>query len=145
LSYPRRWKLAPQRRELCGLALATPSGSFSRENVLSEAGRERTASFLTEYLGSQARCTPKFHHVPGHAFTDVKQQFVSLINLDTLTEYERRIGALRHLMRFRANIYFSGIEPWAEFGMLDRRVKIGSAVLHIRRRTPRWIVSHSVV
>ena len=40
-------------------------------------------------------------------------------------------------MRFRANIYFSGAPPWAEFGWDGLTIQAGSAMLRMTKRTRR--------
>ena len=66
------------------LTIRAPDGSAVMENALTEAGRERIGSFLTAYLGAEARGTPRFHHVPGFVFGDQRSPVVSLINLASL-------------------------------------------------------------
>lgn len=119
------------------LHIRAPDGDAIAENPLTETGRERLSAWLTARLGEEARGTPRFHHVPGHTFADDKAPCVSLINLATLADFERRAGAPRDAMRFRANVYFSGAAPWSEFGWIEHCVLIGGAKLRITKRTLR--------
>jgi uncharacterized protein YcbX len=116
----------------CGmLAIRAPDGSAVVENALTEQGRERISTFLTGYLGDEARGTPRFHHVAGHSFCDQRQKVVSLINLASLRDYEAKVGARRHRRRFRANVWFSGAASWAERDWVGRQLQVGGAVLQV--------------
>ena len=119
------------------LALRAPDGEALVEDAFSPAGQERIASFLARFLGPEARGTPRFHHVPGHTFADDKIPCVSLINRATLADFERRVGAPRDALRFRANVYFSGAAPWSEFDLIGRDVLVGGARLRVVKRTVR--------
>ncbi|MBV8915400.1 MAG: MOSC N-terminal beta barrel domain-containing protein, partial [Acetobacteraceae bacterium] len=90
------------------LTIRAPDGAFVAASPMTPDGRERIAAFLVRYLGEEARGEPRFHHVPGHVFGDSRRPAVSLIALSSLHAFERHVGAPRDLMRFRANIYFSG-------------------------------------
>jgi hypothetical protein len=113
------------------LAVRAPDGSAVVENALTEAGRQRIGTFLTEYRGEEARGEPSFHYVPGHSFSDQRGKVVSLINLASLRDYEARVGARRHRRRFRANIWFSGASAWSEREWIGRQIQLGGAVLRV--------------
>src|SRR3546814_7419844 len=59
------------------------------------------------------------------------------------TAYEMRISdgssdvCSSDLTRFRGNILLDGAEPWAEFGWLGRRLRIGNAELVVEQRIGR--------
>ena len=119
------------------LAIRAPDGSSVVENALEEAGRERIGSFLTAYMGDEARGTPRFHHVPGHSFCDQRGKVVSLINLASLRDFEAKVGARRHRRRFRANVWFSGASAWSERCDTCMRIRSGpSRALRSRRDSP---------
>jgi hypothetical protein len=40
-------------------------------------------------------------------------------------------------LRFRANVYFSGLPAWAEFDWVGRTIELGGATLRITKRIPR--------
>jgi uncharacterized protein YcbX len=119
------------------LSILAPDGEGITENVLTEAGRARTAAFLAGFLGEEARGTPVFHHVQGHSFCDQRAKVVSLINLASLRDYEAKVGARRHRRRFRANVWFSGAAPWSEFDWVGRQIQLGGATLRVVKRTVR--------
>ena len=119
------------------LSIRAPDGSAIADTPLTPAGRARIGAFLTGFLGDEARGVPQFHHVPGHVFGDQRQPAVSMINLGSLAAFEARLGTKRNLMRFRANIYFSGAAPWREFDWVDRTLQVGGATLRVFKRIKR--------
>ncbi len=123
------------------LRIRAPDGSGIEANPLTEAGRQRFASFLTDYLGDEARGQPSFHHIPGHVFGDQKKPVVSLNNLASLRDFEARVGAKRHRRRFRANVWFSGAPAWAERDWIGREIQVGGAVLRVVKGTTRCLAT----
>jgi len=119
------------------LTIRAPDGEAVSENALTEAGRARIAAFLTGYLGEEARGMPRFHHVPGHCFSDQRDKVVSLINLASLRDYEQRVGGRRHRRRFRANVWFTGAPPWSELDWVGRQLHLGGATLRVVKRIVR--------
>ncbi|HYZ25052.1 MAG TPA: MOSC N-terminal beta barrel domain-containing protein, partial [Rhodopila sp.] len=77
------------------LSIMAPDGTGVEANALTQPGRDRIGTFLTRYLGEEARGTPTFHYVPGFVFGDQKTPVVSLNNLASLHDYEAKVGARR--------------------------------------------------
>jgi uncharacterized protein YcbX len=119
------------------LAISAPGGDVITANALSEEGRARIGAWLTSFLGPEARGTPRFHHVPGHMFSDQRRKLVSLINLASIADLERHTGAPRHFLRFRANLYFTGAPAWSEFDWIGQELIVGHARLRVTKRIPR--------
>lgn len=122
------------------LTVHAPDGAVASEPVLEPEGRARMAHFLTACLGDEARGTPVFHFIPGHVFGDQRLPVVSLINLASLAAYEAKIDAKRDLMRFRANVYFTG-PAWSEFDWIGREFTLGTARLRVTKRTVRCLAT----
>ena len=120
----------------CTLSIAGPTGSIS-ENPTIPAGQGRLAAFLADFLGAEARGTPRFLHIPGHVFADDARPVISLIGLDSLADLEARAGAPRHRLRFRANIYLSGVPAWAEFTWVGQEIALGGTRLRVLNRIVR--------
>lgn len=119
------------------LLIRAPDGATIAEPALTEAGRARLGAWLTAFLGPEARGEPRFHHVPGHAFTDNRVKLVSLINLASVTDLAHRAGAPRQHLRFRANLYFSGAPAWDELGWVGQELLAGGVRLRVVKRIPR--------
>ncbi|MBB5763786.1 MOSC domain-containing protein [Methylorubrum rhodesianum] len=113
------------------------------EDVASASGRAAVEAFFEAYIGPAARGRPRLVRAAGHKFTDgsvISPAFmraVSLINLASVRALEERTGGPIHPLRFRANIYVDGLEPWAEMDWVDREVTIGFLRLRGLARTPR--------
>lgn len=119
------------------LSLHVPGKPPLLASTRTEAGRAAITSALTEYLGPEARGTPRFTEAPGHAFTDQRKKGISLINLASLEALERAIGRRLDPLRFRANVYFTGLPAWAEFEWIGQEVMLGGARLSVFKRTVR--------
>ena len=107
------------------LTIHAPGGASIVDQPLQAEGRLRIAAFLTAYLGEEARGVPRFHCVPGTVFGDQRMPVVSLINLASLADFESKVGAKRDLMRFRANVYYTG-PAWSEFDWVGRDIMLGA-------------------
>lgn len=118
------------------LTIRGPEGEIAA-NAFSAEGREAIGAFLIAAMGEEARGTPRFHYIPGYSFCDQRTKVVSLISLSSLAEYEAAVGAPRELLRFRANVYFAGAKPWAEFDWIDREILVGGARLRVFKRITR--------
>ena len=119
------------------LAIKAPDGSGVAANAFTPKGRDEIARFLTAYLAEEARGQPRFLYLPGHVFSDSRIPVISLINLASVRDLEKHVGARRHRRRFRANIWFSGAPAWSEFDWIGRELALGGAVLRVLKRIPR--------
>jgi uncharacterized protein YcbX len=106
--------------------------------------RERFSELILRVLGgSPLPGRPELVSADGIRFTDVSvyspalMNAISLINLATLRDLGRAMGAELDPRRFRANLYFDNGVPWSELDWLERDVKIGSATARIVRQTRR--------
>ena len=123
------------RREV--LIIHAPDGAALTASTATAEGRAEIAAFLAAFLGEEARGRPRFVTAPGHSFSDHRNKVVSLINLASLAALEQTMGRSLDPLRFRANVYFSGLVPWAEFDWVGRRIELGGATLTITKRIPR--------
>ncbi len=106
-------------------------------HVESAAGRMVIDQFLTAFLAEDARGSAHLVEAPGTAFSDVPEKWLSLINLASVQDLERVVRAPVDPLRFRANLYIDGLEPWREFGWVGREIVIGSARLRVTERIER--------
>jgi uncharacterized protein YcbX len=113
--------------------ITLPDGSKIEQSPLTPSGQAALTEFFIKFLGPEARYgaanrPPEFVHVENHSFCDHRTQVISLIGLGSLGALEAAAGAPRDKRRFRANIYISGLEPWAEFAWLGKKLLIGESV-----------------
>ncbi len=72
-----------------------------------------------------------------HSFSDLPDKAISIINLNTIIDFEKKIGKKIDPSRFRANLLIDNIDPWKEFDWVGKKVKIGKSVLEVFKRTQR--------
>lgn len=75
--------------------------------------------------------------VPGQAMTDWPDPFLSILGCASLNALSERMGQTLSPHRFRGNLWLDGLEPFAEFGLIGRTLRIGQARLEIRQRITR--------
>ncbi len=68
---------------------------------------------------------------------DHQDAVLSIINLETVRELQQVAGQVVDPLRFRANLYLSGLPAWQELSMVGRRVRVGDVELEVLRPTDR--------
>jgi uncharacterized protein len=119
------------------LALLRDGKQVARGQLTTPIGRTLIEQFLAAFMKSELRGPPKIVSSPGHSFSDVSAKCVHIVNLASVRELERHIGRPVDPLRFRANLYLEGLEPWAEFGWLDKTLGVGTTQLSVFTRTQR--------
>ena len=90
--------------------------------LTTEAGRAAFAQWLAGFLEDQS---PEDAYGPlkvltapgGHRFTDNRKGFVSVLNLESVRDLERRLDRPVDPARFRANVLVEGWPAWSEYGL----------------------------
>jgi hypothetical protein len=100
-------------------------------------GRQIIEQFIAAYMKAELRGAPKIVHAPGHSISDMAAKCVHIVNLASVRELERVIGRKVDPLRFRANIYLDGLQPWTELDWLDKEIGIGQARVQAFARTRR--------
>ena len=72
-----------------------------------------------------------------HSFSDLPDRVISIINLNTIYDFEKKINKKIDPLRFRANLLIDECEPWKEFDWIGKKINIGETVLEVFRRTKR--------
>jgi uncharacterized protein YcbX len=89
--------------------------------------------FYARVLDLPAGSLPVFAHQEGYNFSDSAKasrqlmNSLSFINLASVRDLERRIGRTVDPLRFRANVYLDGLEPWEERRWMDAESLDGAA------------------
>jgi uncharacterized protein YcbX len=109
----------------------------ARGQLSTPLGRQLIEQFFAAYMKSELRGAPKVVHARGHSFSDVSAKCLHIVNLASLRELERTVGRPVDPLRFRANVYIDGAEPWSEFGWEGKDVEMGPARFRIFARTQR--------
>ena len=102
-----------------------------------EAGRRAIEAFFDRFSAEDLRGPAKVLRSPGHSFSDAADKVVSLINLESVRSIAGEIGASVHPLRFRGNVYVSGLPAWDEFGWLGKQITAGGVTFEVARRIDR--------
>ncbi len=104
-----------------------------------EEGRQAVADFMKGFVPHELRGAPRvLASPPGYRFTDARDGYVSLVNRASVQAIEDLVGAPVDPLRFRANLYLDGLEPWAENDLLGRVLETPDGLrLKLARRTVR--------
>ncbi len=106
-------------------------------NLASEQGRNDVEAFFQDLVPT-LNGTPRLVRAQsGSHFMDKPDNVISLINLATVRSLEEQWGFELDPLRFRANLYIDGAQPWQEFDWIGRDIVIGDAVLRVDRRNGR--------
>lgn len=101
-------------------------------------GRSVIEEFFSAYLHEQISGRPRLVRAPpGKMFTDHSEPLISLINLASVRDLERVVGESVDPLRFRANIYFDGAQPWSELHWPGMEITIGDGRLVVTERIGR--------
>jgi uncharacterized protein YcbX len=110
-----------------------------------EAGRRGFAAWLEAFVHADDRRGPlRVLESRGPLpFTDAAAGAVSLINLESLRDLERRIGRPVDPRRFRANLHVEGWAPWSELDLEPgAEVQVGETVLRVVKPIVRCAATH---
>ncbi|MBC8339039.1 MAG: MOSC domain-containing protein [Alphaproteobacteria bacterium] len=114
----------------------------AKGNVTTPVGRAMIEEFFAAYMGDDAHGRPKLVECePGAMLSDVADPLLSIINLASIKDLERVSGTEIDPLRFRANVYLQGLEPWAEFDWIGKDITLGKsgdgATLTVTKRIDR--------
>lgn len=113
-----------------------PGGNVLRFDFGTESGRDAVEGYFAN-LAPSLRGKPQLVQSRCGHFMDKPDNVLSLINLETVRSLENQWGFDIDPLRFRANFYIDGIEPWREFEWIGSDVRIGDAVFRVDRRNGR--------
>jgi len=113
------------------LALSHPD----RPEITIEPESEEAAVALTEWIAPLAegrRAGPfRLCRLPGGALTDFPDTHLSLNSTRSLAILAQAAGRPLEHIRFRANLWIDGLEPWEEFELIGREIAVGPARLRV--------------
>jgi len=64
---------------------------------------------------------------------------ISLINLNSIEDFEKRINQKVEFQRFRGNFYVDGIDAWEERNWIGKNIKINNILFKVERNIPRCV------
>src|SRR5262249_15706210 len=108
-----------------------------------QAGRDAFAGWLTSVLGGKANGELRVFEAPGtHRFYDHPQGMISIINLESVRDLERRLGQPIDPLGFRGNGYLEGWPSWSELDRDNQIVALGSARARVLKSIQRCTATH---
>ena len=100
----------------------------AKGQLTTPVGRQLIEQFLAAYMKDSLRGAPRVVSATGHSFSDVADKCIHIVNLNSIRDLSRMLNCDIDPMRFRANVYIDGLEPWVEFDWLDQEIQIGGDV-----------------
>ena len=64
---------------------------------------------------------------------------ISLININSILDFEKKIDDKVELQRFRGNFYVDGIEAWEERNWIGKTIKINDTSFKVEKNIPRCV------
>ncbi len=64
---------------------------------------------------------------------------MSLINLNSVKDFEKKISKKIEFQRFRGNFYIDGIEAWEERNWIGKIIKINNISFKVEKNIPRCV------
>jgi uncharacterized protein len=107
------------------LAIRENGVEVARADLQTPEGRAAIEGYFTAFCADELHGAPKVLAAPGHSFSDVARQVVSIINLASVAAVEDMTGRPVDPLRFRANLYVDGWPAWREFDLLGEDIAIG--------------------
>lgn len=125
--------------ERSGLFTIARNGqTLLRACITDDVGRAAIDAFFAEFLKDSPGNPPRLVEAPGHTFSDARQKpgsttykYVSLVNLASVGELEKVVRIAVDPLRFRANVYLSGLPAWNELDWVGSEIRAGNARLRI--------------
>ena len=82
--------------------------------------------------------TPYLIHNEDFPFFDtMPYNSISLININSIKDLEKKINRKIEFERFRANVYIKNIEPWFEFGWINKKILIDDCLFKVVKKISR--------
>lgn len=100
------------------------------------AGRAVVEDFFRRQV-PRLQTAPTLVRAQGGHFMDKPDNVLSCINLATLRNLEAEWRTPVHPLRFRANFYIDGVQPWEELTWVGSDIQLGDVLFRVDRRNGR--------
>ncbi len=115
------------------LHINAPDGQTARTR-LNEGEDDAVNALMNQHFTAGAQAPILLHRLANaHGHWDFTDTGVSIINLATVEWLEWVSGLTLSHLRFRGNLYVSGLEPFEEFSLAGKTVRFGSVTMKILR------------
>jgi uncharacterized protein YcbX len=137
-----------QHERLAGLKLSFDEASHvltlfrdgkqvAKGALKTKPGRQIIEQFLAAYMKAGLKGPPRIVSAPGHSFTDIAENALHVVNLESVRDLSRIAGIDLDPLRFRANVYFEGVPAWQEQRWCGKTIAAGGATLKVFKQTGR--------
>jgi len=106
-------------------------------HLRNENDQKKINKFFEDFMDGKTRGGIKIVMAEGHMFADIPDQNLSIINHDSIVDFEEKTGLSANPLRFRGNIYIKGLGAWNEFDLVGKEFQIGGVHLKAIKRTTR--------
>ena len=65
---------------------------------------------------------------------------VSLLNIQSINDFQKKINKKIEIPRFRGNLYIDGLDAWEERNWIGKIIKINNTSFKVERNIPRCVV-----
>ncbi len=142
MKHPKLARLVSRYDDSSGvLSVESPDASASG-HLGSADGRAAIETFLTAYMGEEARKPLRLLQAPGHSFSDVARKVVSFINLASVDDIARALGVHVDPARFRSNVLLDGLPAWSEATWIGKEFTVGTTRFRAVKTIPRCLATH---
>lgn len=116
------------------IAVTAPDGMTAVATLGEPATFAAANDLIRRHFAPGPNGIPEFHEQTGaRGHWDFTDTGLSLCNLATVRQIQAVAGRPIDPLRFRANLYLEGLEPWQEFGLIGHGVRIGEADIEVLR------------
>ena len=64
---------------------------------------------------------------------------ISLLNINSIKDFENKIDQIIEKSIFRGNLYFDGMEAWEERNLIGKTLKINDVLFKVEKNIPRCV------
>ncbi|WP_374946876.1 MOSC domain-containing protein [Agreia sp.] len=117
--------------ETCTMRVAVQGHPVLEADLGTAEGRAEFVELYARVVDLPDGERPVLAEQPGYNFTDQANNglrmmnTISLVNRASIRDFEARIGRELDPLRFRANAYLEGLEPWVEREWIGRELQLG--------------------
>lgn len=117
----------------CTLTVLRNGRAICKGKLDDAMGRTVVEDFFKAFLKNDIAGTPKIYSVPDTNFGDMKEPYISILNLASIRDFGSRIVQSEvDPMRFRGNLLIDGLDPWKELEWEEGQIiKINDASFRV--------------
>ncbi len=84
------------------------------------------------------------HNINFPFFDTMPHNTISLINMSSIKDFEKKINHKIEHERFRGNVYVKNIDPWAEFKWINQEISINGCLFKVLSKITRCVATNLI-